>query len=174
MNEKAHGYLSAAFKRINKDIDQLFGKNEEMEGWIFMSHKYSVNDLMNSREYDDIYSIVEKMASDVENWRVNNQMNHSTMRVYNVNRELLANRMKRLDDAIKNRKETLWDSIREFFNKLWNEIMKILPVILPKLLKYFDGKTGFLGGVGEKLLALNNKMDKALISEKNKFISEDD
>jgi hypothetical protein len=174
MNEKPHGYLSAAFKRLNKDIDQLFGKNEQLEGIIFMSHKYSIKDLMNSHEFDDIRSIAEKMASDIDNWKANKQISSATMRVYNVNRDLLENRLKRLEYAIKNREKTFWDYIEEFFNKLWFIVSKILPEIYLKALTDLKNKPGFIGGVARTLIAWNKTVDRKLISNNDKFISEND
>ena len=53
-------YLEAAFRRIDKKIDELLLKKDEIKGLIFKRHKYTAEELLNSPEYDRIKSLIEK------------------------------------------------------------------------------------------------------------------
>jgi hypothetical protein len=175
MNKERHGYLEAGFGKINKNIDKLFNMKDKTVGWgIFESHKYTSTQLLNSSEFDKIRSTAEKIASDITNWEQNNQLDISTKRVYNTNRDLLENRIKRLEDAIRNRAKTWWDSVKEFFEKIWSFIIKILPRLVINLLLKMADATGLLGFFGKHLLTGNSKMNRLLTSKKDIFITEND
>ncbi|MDR1868212.1 MAG: hypothetical protein LBQ77_08140 [Treponema sp.] len=180
MDEGRHGYLEAAFGKINKNINKLFAMKDETVGWwIFESHKYTSAALLNSSEYERIQSTAEKIASDISNWEQNGQLDMGTKRVYNTNRDLLENRIERLQDAIKNREQTWWDSVKEFFSNLWNFVIKILPKFVNPLLKMID-KTGLLDFVPfgkelkEKMSEADSKVRIKFTPKEDKFIDENE
>jgi hypothetical protein len=167
-----HSYLESAFKKINKNINALFGMKDETKGfWIFKSHKYSAKQLFESSEYHRIHVIAEKMADDLSNWKQNNQLDSYTKRVYNVNRDLLVGRVSELEEAIKSREPTWWDKIKQFFSSLWQFISDILPKLVLSLLLKMGNMPGLIGSMGRGLLSANSSINRLLTSRKDIYIT---
>jgi hypothetical protein len=167
-----HSYLEAAFRKINKNINALFGMKDEIKGfWIFKSHKYSARQLFESEEYHRIHAVAEKMADDLSNWERNNQLDSYTKRVYNVNRELLVGRVSELEESIKSREPTWWDKIKQFFSGLWQFITEMLPRLVLSLLLKMENAPGFIGSIGRGLLSFNSSVNRVLTSRKDIYIT---
>jgi hypothetical protein len=173
MDEQNHGYLEAAFRRINKNIDKLFGMKDEKKGvWIFKSHKYSAKQLFSSYEYDKIESISEKIADDISNWRENGQLDIETKRIYNVNRDYLVARTEELAKAIEDRQPTWWGKVKNFFAQLLDFISRILPRLVLNILLKMVSMPGLLGHIGKGLLTVNSGMNKLLTAQENIYITD--
>lgn len=87
-------YLEKAFRLLNDRIDALYQMKDETKSFLFVTwHKYSVEELYNSNEYQSIESATQKIADDMDNWERNKELNFEIRNTYNVNRDLLEDRL---------------------------------------------------------------------------------
>jgi hypothetical protein len=146
---------------------------DELKGfWIFKSHKYSSKEIFKSPQFNRIESISGKIADDITNWQKNGKLDIATRNVYNVNRDLLENRIRKLEDEIERREPTWWDKVKDFFRYFINFIMTILPRLVFKLLSNVAEGKGILAEPAKKLLQMTKKFQKALISKDKIYITE--
>jgi hypothetical protein len=171
-----HSYLKAAFTKINNNIDNLFEMKDEIKGFLFFkTHKYTAEQLLSSTEYKRIKSYIGKIEDDIQRWKQAGKLPFSLRNTYNVNRELLVERLDDLQDAIENREPTWWESVQNFFIKILAFIAEHLPALWNGLMivaeKLKNNK--ILGPPARILLSLNKTVQKVLISKKNIYITDE-
>jgi hypothetical protein len=175
MNREHNNYLASAFKNIDKSVDELFGMKDEKKGfWVFTSHKYTADEIFKSKPYERILSIIKKIADDVTNWQNNRKLDFMTKSVYNVNRDLLEERIKKLEEQVRTREPTWWEDVKQFFIKVVNLICTILPRLTFKALANAANGKGFIGKAARRLLTATQKAQRRLITKDKIFISESD
>lgn len=173
--KEAHSYLESAFTKIDKNIDDLFEKKDEMKGVLFFkSHKYTAKDLLNSSQYNRIQSLIKKIDDDIDRWQRAKRLSLTLRSTYNYNRELLIDRMEHLQDAILNREPTWWDKVKSFFISFLEFIAKHLRVLWNGLMLGADMVKNhtILGPPARLLLLINSKIQKLLTPKKNVYITE--
>ncbi|GHU26270.1 hypothetical protein FACS1894164_17150 [Spirochaetia bacterium] len=174
--EEDHSYLKAAFLKINDNIDDLFEMKDQIKGFlIFKTHKYSVEQLLNSTQYRRIKSYIGKIEDDIQRWKQAGELTFSLRNTYNVNRDLLIDRLEDLEEAIENREPTWWESVQNFFIKILAFIAEHLPALWNGLMIVAEKLKNhkILGAPAKVLLNLNKTVQKFIISKKNIYITDE-
>lgn len=169
-------YLEKAFKLLNNRIDALYQMKDEMKSFLFVKwHKYSVEELYDSNEYQSIESATEKIADDMNNWEQNKELDFGTRNTYNVNRDLLEDRLILLNRAIENREPTMWEKIGSFFKALVNFVVTKLPKLWNGLILGADylKNVKVIGPICKILIAFDKRVRKFLLPQKKKFITDE-
>ena len=168
-------YLEAAFRRIDKKIDELLLKKDEIKGLIFKRHKYTAEELLNSPEYDRIKSLIEKINDDITNWKNSNRLSLSTRNIYNTNRDLLETRLIDTENKIRNREPTWWENVKRFFTKFIQFVIEKLPKLWNGLMlaaNALQNKEGLIGNIAKTLIGVDKKIRKFILGKKNQFIKD--
>ena len=169
-------YLEKAFKLLNNRIDTLYQMKDETKSFLFVKwHKYSPEELYNSNEYQSIESAIGKIADDMNNWEQNKELDFGTRNTYNVNRDLLEDRLILLNRAIENREPTMWEKIGSFFRALVNFVVTKLPklwnglMLAANSLKNVKG----IGTICRILIAFDKKVRKFVLNKNKQYITDE-
>jgi hypothetical protein len=135
--------LENVFAKINGEIDDLEEKVHIVIGLIFRRHKYTVEDLLDSKQMDRIKSLAEKIKDDVNRWESAGKFPYRLKMFYNENAESVQDRLRIINHTIQERKPTLWERVGGFFRRLYRAVVELLPTLFQRLLtgrkqQYFE------------------------------------
>ncbi len=111
-------------------LERLSNKTSQTEGWLFKTHTYTKEQLISSPEHHKIYSVTEKIGSDLQLWYTLGQITEDQHQEYIEERNEVEYRLKRLNESIQYRKPTLWEHIKQPFIQFVVAVMKNLPATL--------------------------------------------
>jgi hypothetical protein len=115
------------FKTVHYEIDYLEAKVYQKTGWIFQSHIYSIEELLKSEHHSKIYAITEKIGDDAENWYKCGQLSDFERDSYYTERNIVEEKLHRVNLKIQKREPTWWESVREPFSRFVRIIMNNMP-----------------------------------------------
>ena len=116
------------FKRIEKEIDFLRTEIGLIQGgWIFSRHDYTAQELLESRRWEKIFSISEKISDDVLNWVRRGNFTTEGQETYRRRRDRVAQKLRGVNKAIKERQPTGWEMCLAVFQDAAKIVMRILP-----------------------------------------------
>ena len=118
------------FKIPYECLERLSNKTSQTEGWLFKTHTYTKEQLISSPEHHKIYSVTEKIGSDLQLWYKLGQITEDQHQEYIEERNEDEYRLKRLNESIQYRKPTLWEHIKLPFSQFVIMVMKNLPETL--------------------------------------------
>jgi hypothetical protein len=119
------------FKRAYKHVADLDSLVEKKHGVFFVSHVYSIDELMTSEHHAQIYSISEKIGSDAMNWYQAGDFPSWGVESYLKKRNELEKRLEQLNQRIRSRRPTSWEKIRG----TCEAFVRIIASLLPRLLR---------------------------------------
>ncbi|QEY59874.1 hypothetical protein FXF61_12235 [Pseudomonas sp. C27(2019)] len=111
-------------------LERLSNKTSQTEGWLFKTHTYTKEQLISSPEHHKIYSVTEKIGSDLQLWYKLGQITEEQHQEYIEERNEVEYRLKRLNESIQYRKPTLWEHIKQPLIQFVIVVMKNLPATL--------------------------------------------
>ncbi|HKQ72548.1 MAG TPA: hypothetical protein VJ810_02395 [Blastocatellia bacterium] len=134
------------FRRAYDEIELLEEKIYETKGVIFVSHRYTKDQLLNSKHVYKLFAIAEKIGSDAMNWYQRGQLPDWAQEKYLKQRDKVERRFERVRSRIEARPQTWWENVRSGYMKFVRKVMGLLPLLrksigggkAPKLLS--DGK----------------------------------
>lgn len=141
--KEGYDYLESGFAKINDELDNLEEKVHIVIGIIFRRHRYTAEDLLDSKQMDRIKSFAEKIKDDMKLWETSGKLSYSLKMFYNENAESVQERLRMINQTIQYRKPTLWERVGGFFRRLYRAIVELLPTMFQRLLivreqKYFE------------------------------------
>lgn len=122
------------FRSVHREIDQIRSKIDLKTGIIFTSHIYSQEELLKSDHHQKIYSICEKIGSDVDNWYNQGKLNEDEEHEYYEEREEIEDELNNINIQIQQREPTWWESAKGALNNFVAIVMKTMPDKLKKRL----------------------------------------
>jgi len=136
-------YLENGFAKINDELDNLEEKVHIVIGIIFRHHRYTAEDLLDSKQMDRIKSLAGKIKDDINRWESAGKLSYRLKMFYNENAESVQDRLRMINQTIQYRKPTLWERVGGFFRRLYRAIVELLPALFQRLLigrkqKYFE------------------------------------
>jgi hypothetical protein len=171
-----HSYLEAAFRKINSNINTLFDMKDQIKGILFFkTHKYTADQLLTSTQYERIRSYIEKIEDDIQRWKQSGTLSFSLRNTYNVNRDLLIERLEDLQEAIASREPTWWESVQNFFIKIFSFIVEHLRPLWNGLMLAAESlkKHPIFGPPARILLAMNKTVQKILLPKQNVYVRDE-
>ena len=137
--------MRVKFRPVFREIKALKSKIHLKEGWIFVEHKYTIEELLNSTHYQKIDSYTKKIGDDIERWYSEGKLSEEEEIAYLECREEVEDRLDELNMEIESREPTWWEQIKDTMKEFVILIMNNLPDKFgKKLLSYFKS--------GKKLL----------------------
>ncbi|MBW4676672.1 MAG: hypothetical protein KME52_22465 [Desmonostoc geniculatum HA4340-LM1] len=146
--------IEVAFKKAFNEIDLLQAKIHQKQGfWFFEIHRYSPEDLEKSEHHHKIYSITEKLGSDVYNWHNLGKLSNNDFNYYHEERGKLEDKLHFVNMEITKRQPTWVEETLGLLNKITQAIMDNLPTLVRPMLPPILSKVfGFLPGNRQRAL----------------------
>jgi hypothetical protein len=122
------------------EIEALEDKIYQKTGFLFFkSHKYSIEDLLNSVHHQRINSITSKIGDDIKNWYNSGKLTPDEEEVYFNERDNVDLKLHEINLEIENREPTWWEKVKEPCERFIRIIMSNLPAELRMSLLSFMG-----------------------------------
>ena len=97
---------------------------------MFVRHRYTVNELLESNHLSKVESIAGKIRDDVRQWEGTGRLSNQIRATYNQNAERVHQRVERIIEKIKTRAPTIWEQVCAVFIKAYRVIAEMfLPLI---------------------------------------------
>ncbi len=123
------------FKPAFRELEYLGLMAFKQKGfWIFKSHVFTINELLESPHFSKIDSTVEKIGDDVNHWHERGQLSFFDKQFYWENKTILDDEVHLLRVAIIERQPTWWENFHDAFDDFFNLIMSKLPELGSALL----------------------------------------
>lgn len=170
MNEKIRT-IQSKFKIAYRECDYLEDKIFKKDGFFFKTHKYTINELMNSPHHSKINAVTKKIGSDISYWEMSGKLLEDEKEAYHIQREAVDDVLHQLNRNIQNREPTLWERISQIAEEFITKIMNNLP-LLSELLTYAGkilGKIPYIGGAFPILIHIGKKSSHLLSSSIKKY-----
>ena len=147
------------FKKVYSELATLERKIFQRSGFlIFKSHIYTIEELLNSPHHQKIFSITEKIGSDMHSWYAAGKLLDSEEKEYFSHRNSVDTQLQRLNMKIQTRKPTWWEKTK-------GPLMEFVGLVLENLPAQFTRK--MIGKVNKILLPFFKKIPKLLQFKKH-------
>jgi len=132
--------IARKFTKVYREIEALENKIYQKKGFLFFkSHRYSIEDLLNSTHHQRIHSITSKIGDDIKNWYNSGKLTPDEEETYFDEREKVDLKLHEINLEIESREPTWWESVKEPYEKFLQIIMNNLPAELKISLLSFMG-----------------------------------
>lgn len=127
--------FAVKFDKAYAELEALEDMVDQVDGILFQEHRYTIEELTRSKRRDRIHAIVEKIHSDVMEWKRNEGLPDWAISEYLSMRQEFEARVRRVDRAIRLREPTWWESVRQDFMSFAKMLLDLLlPDFLRRLL----------------------------------------
>jgi len=120
--------ISQKFKKVYRELDSLNAKIDVQDGWfLFKSHRYTIEELLESSNHQRILTISAKIGDDIQNWKKNNNLDSEEEESYFAHRENIEDILHELNLKIEDREPTLWEHVQVSLETFTSFVMENLP-----------------------------------------------
>ena len=114
------------FRPADREIELLDAEIDQKKGFfLFKWHKYTQNELENSKHHSKIDSITTKIGSDLSNWYKRGELPEFANDIYRKYKHNLEEELHQVNIKIKKHKPTwledAWDALEAFADKIINK-----------------------------------------------------
>jgi hypothetical protein len=118
------------FDRAERAIDELSDMVSMQKGsWVFRRHVHSKADLLRAPQFERVYSIQEKIGSDVMAWVQADQFPEEAREAYRNSRERVYRRLRMVRKKITQRPAFGLEKFVDFFDGFVTTVMDLLPTV---------------------------------------------
>jgi hypothetical protein len=151
--------ITNKFSIAAREINRLASKIHVKKGsWLFARHVYTTRELLESKHFDTILAICEKIGDDVLYWCKNEKLSEEGLGTYKREREKVNLRLNSLNKEIQERETTPGENLILYFEGFVAMVLKVLPAI-ESLIKF---GAIYLGLNLSKLIDSSTKNQKLL------------
>ena len=120
--------IESKFRKVYIEMESLERKIYRKDGFfIFKSHTFSIEELLDSPHHHKIFSITEKIGDDMENWFNAGKLTTEEEEIYYFERDKTDDELHRINMAIEDREPTWWEEIKGPFGEFVIIILNNLP-----------------------------------------------
>ena len=117
--------------KIYQKLREIKSKIYQKEGYFFVNHIYTDDQLLRDSAFNTIKGIMENLEDSVYNWgNRNNGYSEFFYNEYSRIRERIQNELNNLIDEISNRPPMGWERIKKGFVSTIRFLIKKLPIII--------------------------------------------
>ena len=136
------------FKKVHREIEVIRSKINQQQGFfVFKSHTYSVDELLESKHHRKIDSITGQIGSDVMKWCDNGAMSDADKESYQEHIDDVEEELNDINESICNRQPTWWEKCSGALTAFVRLIVSNMPIPGRRL----------LANLGSKLLGFTKK-----------------
>jgi hypothetical protein len=122
--------FSHKFVRAEQAIDELHEMTSMQKGsWIFRRHVYSRSDLFKATQFEKVYSVIQKIGSDVHAWNRQGVLTEDARLAYRKARERVSRRLRAIRNGIRHRRPIGVEKFIEFFDGFIATVVDLLPTL---------------------------------------------
>ena len=116
------------FKPASREMEYIRIKSHKKQGfWIFKSHVYELEELLESSHFSRIDSIIEKIGDDVRIWEKRSQLSLADKYIYNDCKGKFDDELHALKREIHERNYTWWENFYKAFDGFIELVIGKLP-----------------------------------------------
>jgi hypothetical protein len=122
--------MKAKFNPVFREMRALRRKIHQQEGWIFVEHRYTQEELLESEHHRKIYSYTDKIGDDIEHWYREGRLSEREEEAYYLLRDRVEEELEEINDEIARREPTWWESFQDAAASFVRSVMENLPEVL--------------------------------------------
>lgn len=143
-----HERMSAKFRPVFREMKSLERKIYKKDGWIFVEHKYTIEELLDSEHHHKIYSYTDKIGDDIQKWFDEGKLSDIEEESYYLKRSEVEDELENINAQIEEREPTWWEEVKNVMEEYIVVIMDNMPEELRRtLLSNFKGAMKMLGNL---------------------------
>lgn len=128
--------LIRKFKKVFYEIDYIKTKIHQQKGfWIFITHTYTIDELLNSEHHSKIYALTEKIGDDANNWYKVGRLSEEGRNTYYHQRDNVDEKLHHVNLEIQNRQSTWWEEVKGVFTKFIEIVIDNMPELIRNALE---------------------------------------
>lgn len=154
--------LKRRFKKVYYEINCIKIKIHKQEGfWIFKSHIYTIEELLNSEHHRKIYALTEKIGDDANNWYKVGKLSEEGRNTYDQQRDDVHEKLDDVNLEIQNRQPTWWEEVKGTLIKFIKIVIDNMPELKRNFLENLANRIGLPSPI-RKILGLPYFDEKAI------------
>jgi hypothetical protein len=123
------------YDKVNQKIRQIKSKIYKKEGWLFVTHSYTQEELIKDDAFCTIDGIINNLSANVQEWGIRKGGYSMIFYTEYTNiRNKIDYDLKNLEDEIRDRQPTTWERIKYGVRNLFTYFISKLPNIFLKVL----------------------------------------
>ena len=126
--------IAAKFRPVFRELKSLERKIDKKDGWFFIEHKYTIDELLESEHHQKINSYTDKIGDDIEKWFNQGRLNEIEEEMYYLKRSEVEDELEDINSRIEEREPTLWEEVKGTMKSYVVIIMDNMPDELKKAL----------------------------------------
>ena len=119
-------YIGSCFDEIDSELEAFSAQIDETEGIFFVRHRFSQEDLENSRHLHRIEDLSQEIKGMIDTWSSSGMLSYRAGLEYNSRAAALHRQLDEIKAQIEARNPTFWEAICEFFERIVRFIKKIV------------------------------------------------
>lgn len=140
--------MRAKFRPVFRELKSLERKIYKKEGLIFLEHKYTIDELLDSEHHHRIYSYTDKIGDDIQNWFDEGKLGEAEEEHYYLKRAEVEDDLEDINAQIEEREPTWWEDVKGTMRKFVVIVMDNMPEELKRtLLTNLKGTIKMLGNL---------------------------
>lgn len=140
--------MRAKFRPVFRELKSLERKIYKKEGLIFVEHKYTIDELLDSEHHHRIYSYTDKIGDDIQNWFDEGKLGEVEEEHYYLKRAEVEDELEDINAQIEEREPTWWEDVKGTMRKFVVIVMDNMPEELKRtLLTNLKGTIKMLGNL---------------------------
>ncbi len=140
--------MSTKFRPVFRELKYIERKIYKKEGWIFIEHKYTIEELLNSEHHNKIDSYTEKIGDDITRWFDAGKLGEVEEEHYYLKRTEVEDKLEDINYQIEDREPTWWEEVKYAMKEYIVVVMDHMPEELRRtLLSNLKGAMKMLGRV---------------------------
>ena len=138
--------MESKFRPVYRELKALDRKIFKQKGFFFVTHSYSISELLNSEHHHKIHSYTEKIGDDINQWYKQGKLSELEERIYLLKRQMVEDELEELNIKIETREPTFWENVQGAMEEFVDVIMTNMPKVLRRMmLPSFQGMINLLG-----------------------------
>ncbi len=149
--------IKAKFRPVDRELNSIKKKTHKTEGWLFVTHVYTIDELLNSEHHEKINSYTDKIGDDITRWYDQGKLSREEEGIYYSERDKVEIDLEDINDKIKSREPLWWEKVKGAMQGYIIIIMDNMPDefkrrVIESLMESFSklGLTGSLKKLGWK------------------------
>ncbi len=119
--------IKSKFRPVFRELKALNKKIDKKDGWIFIEHKYTIEELLDSKHHAKIDSYTAKIGDDIQQWHDVGKLSNIEEELYYLKRNKVEDKLEYINKDIENREPTWWEEVKYTMKEYIVIIMDNMP-----------------------------------------------
>lgn len=119
--------MGAKFRPVFRELKSIERKIYKKEGWFFVEHVYTIEELLDSKHHHKINSYTEKIGDDIQIWFDEGKLGEVEEEYYYLKRNEVEDDLEDINAQIEERERTWWEEVKDVMRDYVRVIMDNMP-----------------------------------------------